>query len=328
MRRMIRILTDGLALLLGLNPNQRGLAVLLLVAGLVTLDWFSATTLDLLTGTANWHTLSFWAGMLSLPLVFLAFLITSRQVWLKAGGPRPRPVTTRPHPVPSQGLILFLSTFTTFNPKLPSERAGEIWKGADLLAALAASQPDWPRILDHVQASNIQVPLEAVRYHVERGALRHVWVLTTPDTLDATGKVERFGSRRYAAAFEQILREALDLGRVQVHHTEPELTVLPYDLQQVFGTVDRIYRQEVPRAGLAPAAVIADITGGTVTMTAGMLLACALLGRRVQFTAAQRDPSEGQVLERPTPYAIQVDDAALRRLVLRHIALESANETG
>ena len=63
-----------------------------------------------------------------------------------------------------------------------------------------------------------------------------------------------------------------------------------------------------------------DITSGTVTMTAGMMLACALFGRRLQYTAADNDPTDGQPLEQPKPYAITVDETALRRLVLQHMA--------
>jgi len=50
------------------------------------------------------------------------------------------------------------------------------------------------------------------------------------------------------------------------------------------------------------------------------MLACALFGRRLQYTAAENDPTDGRPLEQPKPYAITVDETALRRLVLRHMA--------
>jgi hypothetical protein len=138
----------------------------------------------------------------------------------------------------------------------------------------------------------MQVPLEAIRHHLEDGALRHIWVLATSDIKDETGKIIRPGSHGLVAACERILRAGLGWRGVTVHHCgdEPELIVPPYNVRQAFAVVDRVYRQEAPRAGLADMDVIADITGGTVTMTAGMLLACALLRRPLQYTAADNDP--------------------------------------
>ena len=320
MRRLIRALTDGLALLLGLSPNQRLLAVVLAAAGVVTLNWFSNATLVLLEGPARWNS-QFWVALLGLPAVLLAFLVLAWQAWRRTQPTVAQPVMAAARPVPGQGLIVFLSTFNTFEPKLPPERWGERWKGDELLAALAADRPDWPRILDHVMASNMQTPLEAIRYHLEAGTLHHVWVLATSDIPGEGGKVARAGSHRLAGAFERILREGMGWHvSVHDHRTQAELIVPPYDVQKVFTVVDRIYREEAPREGVRPDDVIADVTGGTVTMTAGMLLACALFSRKVQFTAAENDPTQGKPLERPTPYAIQVDEAVLRRLMLRHLA--------
>jgi hypothetical protein len=47
-----------------------------------------------------------------------------------------------------------------------------------------------------------------------------------------------------------------------------------FDVQATYEVVQKIYADEVPRAGLAEQEVIADITGGTKPMTVGMALAC------------------------------------------------------
>lgn len=47
-----------------------------------------------------------------------------------------------------------------------------------------------------------------------------------------------------------------------------------FEVQDVYETVRNIYLQEAPKAGLAPEQVIADFTGGTKVMSAGMILAC------------------------------------------------------
>ncbi len=48
----------------------------------------------------------------------------------------------------------------------------------------------------------------------------------------------------------------------------------PFNVQESYELVERIYTQEVPKAGLAEDQVIADFTGGVKPMSAGMILAC------------------------------------------------------
>ncbi len=48
----------------------------------------------------------------------------------------------------------------------------------------------------------------------------------------------------------------------------------PFDLQETYALVCHLYLEEVPAAGLQPTQVVADPTGGTAMMTAGMALAC------------------------------------------------------
>ena len=48
----------------------------------------------------------------------------------------------------------------------------------------------------------------------------------------------------------------------------------PLNLQETYALVERIYLEDVPGAGLKPEQVVADLTGGTSIMTAGVALAC------------------------------------------------------
>jgi hypothetical protein len=48
----------------------------------------------------------------------------------------------------------------------------------------------------------------------------------------------------------------------------------PFSLQETYDVVQRIYTEEVPKAGLSEHEVIADFTGGVKPMSAGMILAC------------------------------------------------------
>jgi len=85
MKNVFRRLADILATLIGLNANQRIVAVLLTVAGIIALDWFSNGALALLDGEANLHRLGFWLQMLTLPLVLVLFYIVTRTVTMSAG---------------------------------------------------------------------------------------------------------------------------------------------------------------------------------------------------------------------------------------------------
>ncbi len=77
-----------------------------------------------------------------------------------------------------------------------------------------------------------------------------------------------------------------------------------FSVQESYDLVRRIYKEEVPKAGLLEDEVIADFTGGVKPMSAGMILACgdkrpmqyvygykpgiASVPRRVEFTRRRR----------------------------------------
>ena len=47
-----------------------------------------------------------------------------------------------------------------------------------------------------------------------------------------------------------------------------------FDLQETYALVRRIYTEDLPELGLHPQQVVADLSGGTAMMTAGMAVAC------------------------------------------------------
>lgn len=67
-----------------------------------------------------------------------------------------------------------------------------------------------------------------------------------------------------------------------------------FGVQETYDLVRRIYEVEACKIGLRPQNVIADFTGGTKTMSTGMLLACAQLQAPMQYMLGRRDgkPSE------------------------------------
>ncbi len=321
MERITRTLADTLALLLGLNPRRRALAVFLAAGGLVAMNLFASALFALLGPRADRSALQIWVGLLSLPLVFVLFIVAMRQTLRRLYAKELKVIEATAQPAGRVGLVVFLSTFSTFTNKLPEHLQLERWQGDDLVTALAQEPPEWGRIRRHVIASNMQTPLEAVRYHYDEGTLRHVWVVCTTDTQDAEDNV-RAGSQGLAEAFAQVVRHEFpeNCPKIHDHHNNGRLLTPAYNVEETFAVVDYIYREEAPRYSLRPQDIISDITSGPVTMTAGMTLACALYERPLQYTAAQQEPVHGKAVDVPKPYAINVDDEALRRLVLRHMA--------
>jgi hypothetical protein len=88
-------------------------------------------------------------------------------------------------------------------------------------------------------------------------SLRAAWLVTSRGEGGGVAVAERF-RERYK-------------GQCDVHIC----TVAdPFDLQETYALVRHIYQEEAPQAGLGPDQVVADLTGGTAMMTAGMALAC------------------------------------------------------
>lgn len=319
MQKTLRQLADILATLIGLNPNQRLAAILLMVAGIVTLNWFSDGALSILDGSADYASPRFWIQLLALPLVLFLFVLVTWGFYRQRNAREGESVNAQNPPEPHQGIIIFLSTFRTFASKLPASCLGENWRQEDLLLALANEHPDWPHILDHVQASNMQVPLEAIQFHYANGMLRKVWVLATKDMHRENGAIQP-GSKHLVETFERILKEGMGMD-VDVIFDDSFMAIPAYDMQASFDAVRHIYGI-APRHGLPPEAIIADITGGTVTMTAGMVLYGALLQRDLQYTAATNEPMEGKPLDRPQPYGIRIDHEIIQHSVLRQMLVQ------
>ncbi|MFQ6102121.1 MAG: hypothetical protein ACE5OS_12930 [Anaerolineae bacterium] len=102
----------------------------------------------------------------------------------------------------------------------------------------------------------------AIEYHLsqeEAGGepLRVCWLIATAGVTGSV-PVARAVRQRYGDRCELIIRELAN----------------PFDLEDAYELVRRIYAQEAVEHGLSPAQVIADFTGGTKPMSAGMVLAC------------------------------------------------------
>ena len=110
----------------------------------------------------------------------------------------------------------------------------------------------------------------AIEFH--RTALKHCWMIATSGEggsfATAQELAQHFGHYGLANSIWQVIDAA--------------------SVAETFALIDWLYTQRVPTSGLSEPEVIADITGGTKPMTAGMVLACGSR-RPMQYLLFQQD---------------------------------------
>ncbi|MBI3635416.1 MAG: hypothetical protein HY216_04225 [Candidatus Rokubacteria bacterium] len=119
----------------------------------------------------------------------------------------------------------------------------------------------------------------AIRHHVAGRRLEHCWIIT--------------GSpRSEASATDLIQRLAKDDVPVTLFNRLPLDPAEANDPVAVYRRINDVYL-ETSRRGVAEDDIMADYTGGTKSMTAGMVLACTSPKRHLQFMKPRRYTSEG-----------------------------------
>lgn len=107
---------------------------------------------------------------------------------------------------------------------------------------------------------------KAVEYH--KAELRHVWLITTPEMTEHTQELGRYLEDHAINAHEKKLERA-------------------YDAKSCYDVVRHIFEVDALEVGLSQADLIADMTGGTKPMTAGMVLACNDLNAALEHVPTQ-----------------------------------------
>jgi hypothetical protein len=120
----------------------------------------------------------------------------------------------------------------------------------------------------------------AIRHHREGGRLEHCWIVSA-------GQESTAQARALIAALVQteMLPDRLHLKALSAEDAD--------NPEAVYQCIEAIYR-EARVIGLAEDEVIGDYTGGTKSMTAGMVLACASPKRRLQFMKPRKYTGEGR----------------------------------
>ncbi len=95
---------------------------------------------------------------------------------------------------------------------------------------------------------------QAILYHLRQ--LTHCWLIATTGEGGSLATAQELV--RYFPHVKSTIWQVFD----------------PTHVDETFALVEHIYTTDIPAAGLTAAIVIADITGGSKPMTAGMVLAC------------------------------------------------------
>lgn len=122
--------------------------------------------------------------------------------------------------------------------------------------------------------------LFAIDHHRQGGGAEHCWLV-----MEDTARVR--------AAFGQLSQILADAEVPTLLHP---LYIPTLDVRASYEAVRAVYDREAQKEGLPPDQVIADITGGTKPLTAGMVLAAMTAGQKTEYVESERD-SEGFPIE-------------------------------
>ena len=134
-----------------------------------------------------------------------------------------------------------------------------------------------PGPLDHL--------LFALEHHWQGGGATHCWLVMQ--------NVEPVRE-----AFNRLSRQLLERGAVTRLHP---IYIQQLDVQAAYQAVRTVFEREAAEEGLQPDQVIADITGGTKPLTAGMVLAAITCGGALEYVESDRDDGG-----RPIPGSLRV----------------------
>ncbi|PKO20835.1 MAG: hypothetical protein CVU38_18010 [Chloroflexi bacterium HGW-Chloroflexi-1] len=172
-------------------------------------------------------------------------------------------------------LVLLLAATLIFANVYALQVRRSIERGERVLGGQRAPEPHRGLI---VMVTRAPTARQAVDYHRER--LQHLWIIMTPEMRELAGALSKHAETLHVTCHLLELQNELDA-------------------TGCYGVVRDVFQVHGPRYGLAPGEIIADLTGGTKLMTAGMVLACGDLNQALQFVPTQYVGSEPTVPFQP-----------------------------
>jgi CRISPR-associated protein (Cas_Cas02710) len=206
-------------------------------------------------------------GFIFVPTLAIGWWLVDRQRIKRQRQSAIFPVIKEP-PQAAKGLILLLSPYSPRNEALKKS----IELTLLINQVIATSNPE---MADFEQIglldSNLVPQIKAVKYHLEQGKLRDIWLITTED------------SQAAAAILEKYLYYQHEQSRFDIHRNHRLIQNWEYNSLWQLG--EQIFRE----AGYRDDVLIADITGGTKMMSVALAMACVPPKRCMQYMDSQRD---------------------------------------
>lgn len=134
--------------------------------------------------------------------------------------------------------------------------------------------------------------VSALKHHQRGGGAAHCWLVMQENIPPVK---ERFGELS-----QRLAEEGLSTRLHPVYIKQP-------DVQTTCEAIRKVFEREAAEEGLESDQIIADITGGTKPMTAGMVLAALTTGGALEYVESKRD-ADGHPIEK-TQHVVLVDTA-------------------
>ena len=204
-----------------------------------------------------------------LPLLILLGLFA--WLWARYRGKQLRTSAHLEAPTLHEGLVVLLSPYRISERRKQVVEAVKPPSDVQALHALLESEEEWARtdLRRQVFATTWGTLWAAVEHH--QGKLRYCWLVGTEGEDGSQQQVETACRLVEAAA----LRPVRCYDGYAVENG--------VDVGAIVEVVDRLYRNAIPALDLEADNVIADFTGGTKGMTAGMILATLDRRRKIQY---------------------------------------------
>lgn len=202
-------------------------------------------------------------------------------------------------------LVLAVIYFTRFTDWVKSRLVAMGFLSEPKVANVTPLEKGYPGLIVIMSSKVEDSPAEAsIRFHIDSDRLRYCWIICTNRTWEpARLMVDRLkqsgaGNVRFYYGSEPI--EDVETGERLSLLVADELVDDPNHIRKV---VEGIYAKALA-CGLGDRDMIADYTGGTKGMTAGMLLACTRVERSLQYISQVNWP---QIMEVQIAYRLKQD---------------------
>jgi len=250
-------------------------SMLMVLAVLVGLGWFTDSLFEWLTDIGTWlegGTVEHWIPLHRVLAVgFFAALLIRLRALAEATRERFRPrIETMVAPPRARALILYLSA-------LYEEQFDELAGAIDSLDGLDAFRARHGGL-------NWRMPIEAIAHH--RAHLSRIVLVCSGD------EPRRPGSASQRLLFEQLVKRCFPdceftIEVAEDDHRGADRGIDFNDIDAVVRLTDTAFERLVEKARIAPADILIDITGGSkLCSVAGSVVALAE-GRRMQYVTGQ-----------------------------------------